>query len=121
MRRRYFIGVMGGQGGDWQVVAWGKQFPTLSLIGFLGANTAPSQRASTDAFTQRLRELGWVEGRDIRIEYRWAEGRFERSANLLAELLSLHADIIVTHATHNVLAAKRATACVPVAYSSVGA
>src|SRR5688572_16980454 len=68
------------------------------MIGFLGANTASVQRPWTAAFVQRLRELGWIEGQTIAIEYRWAEGRFDRAPELVAELVRHKADVIVTHA-----------------------
>ena len=89
-------------------------------IGFLGANTPAAQRESTAALVQRLRELGWIEGRNLQIEYRWAEGRFDRSPELIAELLALKADIIVTHAPLNVMAAKRATSAIPIVFAAVG-
>ena len=69
---------------------------------------------------QRLRELGWIEGRNLQIEYRWAEGRFDRSSEMIAELLGLKAEIIVTHAPLNVIAARRATSVIPIVFAAVG-
>jgi ABC transporter substrate binding protein len=68
----------------------------------------------TAAFVQRLRELGWIEGRTILIEYRWAEGRGERAAQFASELVALKVDIIVTSGTPTVLALKRATSVIPI-------
>jgi len=73
----------------------------------------------TAAFVQRLRELGWTEGRNLAIEYRWAEGRLDRSPALIAELVKLKVDVIVTHATLNVIAAKQATSVIPIVFAAV--
>src|SRR5712691_6568264 len=111
LRRREFITLLGGAAA-WPLAARAQQ--PGKLVGFLGANTAPAQRPWTDALVQRLRELGWIEGRNLAIEYRWAEGRFERSADLIADLLRLKVDVIVTHGTPNILAAKKATSVIPI-------
>jgi putative ABC transport system substrate-binding protein len=68
---------------------------------------------------QRLRELGWFEGRNLAIEYRWAEGRFDRSPDILAEFVRLKVDVIVTHGTPNVVAAKQATSVIPIVFAAV--
>ena len=86
-------------------------------IGFLGANPSiESQRVA--AFVQRLRELGWIEGRTVSIEYRWAEGRSERYAENVAELVRLKVDVIVTSTTPPSLAAKQATAVIPIVFAA---
>ncbi len=118
MQRREFI--IGEMAAAWQVVGWGQQLGKLPTIGFLGANTASSQRPSTDAFVQRLRELGWIDGRTVAIEYRWAEGRFERAPALAAELIQFEVNVLVTHSTPNVVAAKRATSVIPIVFAAVG-
>jgi putative ABC transport system substrate-binding protein len=92
----------------------------LPTVGFLGANTPSAQRESTAALVQRLRELGWIDGRNVQIEYRWAEGRFDRSPEMIAELVGLKADVIVTHAPLNVIAAKRVTSVIPIVFAAVG-
>ena len=77
----------------------------------------------TAAFVQRLRELGWVEGQTVAIEYRWGgggRGRPERSPEIIAEFVRLKVDVIVTHATPNVLAAKQVTSVVPIVFPSAG-
>jgi len=90
----------------------------LPTIGFLGATPSiESQRVA--AFVQRLRELAWIDGRNLAIEYRWAEGRNERYAEIAAEFVRLKADVIVTVATPPTLAAKQATAVIPIVFASV--
>jgi putative tryptophan/tyrosine transport system substrate-binding protein len=65
-------------------------------------------------------ELGWVEGQTVAIEYRWAEGRYERSPAIIAEFVRLNADVIVTHSTPNVMAAKQVTSVIPIVFASAG-
>ena len=89
-------------------------------VGFLGAGTPLATRQWSDAFVQRLRELGWIEGRNIAIEYRWAEGRTEPLAELAAELIRLKVDVIVTHSTAPVVAAKQATSVIPIVFANAG-
>src|SRR5262249_57070033 len=72
------------------------------------------------AFVQRLRELGSVEGRNVAIEYRWAEGRNERSAEIAAEFARMKVDVIVTYGTQSVVAAKQATAVIPIVFAAAG-
>jgi putative ABC transport system substrate-binding protein len=86
----------------------------------LGGATASAQAQWTAAFVQRLRELGWVEGQTVAIEYRWVEGRFERSPAIVAEFVRLKVDVIVTHATPNVVAAKQVTSVIPIVFASAG-
>jgi putative tryptophan/tyrosine transport system substrate-binding protein len=118
MRRRAFITLIGGAA-MWPFTARAQQPAKVPTIGFLGANTASTQSQWTAAFVQRLRELGWTEGGNVAIEYRWAEGRFDRSPELIADLLRLKVDLIVTHATANVVAAKQATSVIPIVFASV--
>src|SRR5262244_4445059 len=75
---------------------------------------------SIDAFVQRLRELSWIENRTIAIEYRWAEGREERFAQIAAEFVRLKVDVIVTYATPPVIAAKQATSVIPIVFAAAG-
>ena len=116
IRRREFITLLGGAAAAWPLAARAQPTGKLPIIGFLGTNTASAQRQWTDAFLQRLRELGWIEGRTVAIEYRWADGRLERSAEIVAELVRLKVDVIVTHSAEPVLAAKRATAVIPIIF-----
>jgi ABC-type uncharacterized transport system substrate-binding protein len=119
MRRREFITLLGGAA-TWPLAARAQQPVKLPTIGFLGANTPSVQGRWIAAFVQRLRELGWVEGRNVAIEYRWAETRFERSPEIIAEFVRLKVDVIVTHATANILAAKQGTSVIPIVFAAVG-
>ena len=91
--RREFITLLGGAAA-WPLAARALQ-GKLPTIGFLGSGTAATQSQWTGAFVQRLRELGWSERRDVAIEYRWAEGRNERAAEIAAEFVRLKVDVIV--------------------------
>jgi putative tryptophan/tyrosine transport system substrate-binding protein len=119
MKRREFITLLGGAAASWPLAARGQQMKRPT-IGLLGGATASAQAQWTAAFVQRLRELGWVEGQTVEIEYRWAEGRFERSPAIIAEFVRLEVDVIVTHATPNVVAAKQATSVIPIVFPSAG-
>jgi putative tryptophan/tyrosine transport system substrate-binding protein len=119
MKRREFMTLLGGAS-VMPFAARAQQPVKLPTVGFLGANTPSAQRESTAALVQRLRELGWIDGRNVQIEYRWAEGRFDRSPEMIAELVGLKADVIVTHAPLNVIAAKRATSVIPIVFAAVG-
>jgi putative ABC transport system substrate-binding protein len=92
----------------------------LPTIGFLGATTPTAWSAFVAAFLQRLRELGWVDGRNIVIEYRWAEGRGDRYAEFAAELVRLNVDVIVTSGTAPVIAVKKATSAIPIVFAAAG-
>ena len=116
LKRREFITLVGSAAIAWPIEAGAQQSAKLPTIGFLGTNTVSSQREWTDAFLQRLRELGWTEGRNLAIEYRWAEGRLEQSTEIVAELVRLKVDVIVTHSAEPVLAAKRETAVIPIVF-----
>jgi putative tryptophan/tyrosine transport system substrate-binding protein len=116
MRRRAFITLLGGAT-VWPVVARAQQpVQMVPTIGYLGPTTRPSERHQVDAFVQQLSKLGWIEGRNIAIEYRWAEGHSQRPAEIAAEFVRLKVDVIVTWATANVAAAKEATTVIPVVF-----
>jgi len=117
VKRRDFITLLGAAA--WPLVARAEQ-TKLPTIGLLGGATPSAQAQWTAAFVQRLRELGWVEGQTVTIEYRWVEGRFERSPAIIAEFVRLKVDVIVTHATPNILAAKQVTSVVPIVFPSAG-
>jgi len=118
IRRREFIFTLGGAAAAWPLAARAQQTGKLRTIGFLGANPSiESQRVA--AFIQRLRELAWIDGRNLAIEYRWAEGRNERYAENAAEFVRLKLDVIVTSATPATLAAKQATAVIPIVFAAV--
>src|SRR6202049_947430 len=94
MKRRDFVALFGGAAAYWPLTAWAQQ-PKLPTIGFLGAD-ASAFGPWTAAFVSRLRELGWIEGKTIAIEYRWSQGRPERYAEIAAEFVRLKVDVIVT-------------------------
>jgi putative ABC transport system substrate-binding protein len=114
MRRREFITLVGGSATAWQLAARAQQTGKLPTIGFLGTD-ASIWSPWTAAFVQRLRELDWVEGRTIAIEYRWAEGRPERYAEIAAEFVRLKVDVIVTTGPA-VPALKQATSVIPIVF-----
>ena len=98
MKRRQFITLVGGAVAAWPVAARA-QPAKLPAIGFLGAASPSAWANWVTAFVQRLRELGWTEGRTVTIEFRWAEGRSERYAEIAAEFVRLKVDVIVTVGT----------------------
>jgi ABC-type uncharacterized transport system substrate-binding protein len=120
MKRREFITLIGGAAAAWPLAANAQQSPKLPTIGILGPNTASADRYWTIPFVQRLRELGWVEGRTVAIDYRSAEGQTERFAEIAAEFVRLKVDVIHTRNTLPVLAAKQATAAIPIVFASAG-
>ena len=106
--RRELLAALGGAAA-WPVAAWAQQPGKVPTIGLLGSGTAAAQSQWTAAFVTRLREVGWTERRNIAIEYRWADGRSERFAEIADEFVRLKVDVIVTHNTLPALAAKQAT------------
>jgi len=120
MRRREFITLVGGAAVTWPLAARAQQARKVPTVGFLGQSTPLGESERAAAFAQRLRELGWVEGRTIAIEYRWAAGRNERLAEIAAEFVQLKMDVIVTGGTPPVLAAMQATSIIPIVFASAG-
>ncbi len=115
MRRREFITLAGGVAAGWPVAARAQQTGKLPVIGFLGAD--PSAFGPwTDAFVARLRELGWIEGKTVAIEYRWSQGRTERYAEIAAEFVRLKVDVIVTVGSA-VPIVRQATASIPIVFA----
>ena len=117
MRRRAFILALGGAAAAWPLAARAQQ-PKLPTIGFLGTAAASAWGPWTAAFVQRLHELGWIEGRTVAIQYRWAEGRTDRFAEIAAEFVRIKVDVIVTGGNAAV-AAKRASSAVPIVFAIV--
>src|SRR5262249_49167225 len=120
LRRRNFITMLGGAAAAWPLVVHAQQPAKLPTIGFLGPSTRSGAGKGTAAFVQRLRELGWIDGRNVAIEYRWGEGRNERFAEIAAEFVRLKVDVIVTAGTPQVLAAKQATSVIPIVFATTG-
>ncbi len=89
-------------------------------IGFVGGGSAPGYAALVDAFVQGLRDHGYVPGKNLMIEFRWAAGRYDRLPGLAAELVRLKVDVIVTQGTPAAFAAKRATSTIPIVMAIVG-
>jgi putative tryptophan/tyrosine transport system substrate-binding protein len=117
MKRRAFITLLGGAAAAWPLAARAQQPGKLPTIGFLGSSTPASWSSWTAAFVQRLRELGWSEGRTVAIEYRWAEGRPERFAEFAAEFVRLKVDVIVSSGGV-AYALKQATSVIPIVFAA---
>jgi putative ABC transport system substrate-binding protein len=113
--RRAFIGTLAG--GLLAAPLAAQQAPKVARIGFLALNRAASPRLG-EAFLQGLRDLGYVEGRNVVIEFRDAEGKPERLPALAAELVALKVDVIVAPSTPHALAAKQATKTIPIVFAS---
>ena len=116
--RRNLLTLLGSTAVAWPLAARAQQPGKQPTIGFLGTGTNASQRQWTDAFVQRLREIGWIEGHNIAIEYRWADARNERFAEIAVEFVRLKVDVIVTSSTPAVLAAKHATSIIPIVFAA---
>jgi len=114
MQRRQFIALLGGAA-TWPLTARAQQAGTLPTVGMLGSSLA-AFNYWLPALLQRLHELGWIENRTLAIEYRWTEGRNERYAQLAAELVRLKVDVIVALGSPAIVAAKQATAVIPVVF-----
>jgi putative ABC transport system substrate-binding protein len=118
MKRRAFIALVGGLAAFSPFAARAQHPDRLPTIGFLGATTPATANQWVSAFVARLQELGWIEGRTVTIEYRWAEANTERYAEIATELVDHKVDVIVTWASAPVLAAKHATAVVPIVFAA---
>ena len=116
--RRKFLATL-GPAAAWPLVARAQQSAKLPTIGYLGASTPSLDSHRVGAFVQRLRELGWIEGRTVTIEYRWSEGRTERYPEIAAEFVRLKVDVIVTTGG-GVPAAKQATSAIPIVFPVAG-
>jgi putative ABC transport system substrate-binding protein len=115
MRRLQFLGVVSGAAAAWPFAIRAQQAAKPPTIGFLGAGSPSGWSHWTAAFLQRLQQLGWVEGRSIAIEYRWAGGHSGRYAEIAAEFVRLKVDVIVSVGSA-ALAAKRVTSAIPIVF-----
>jgi putative ABC transport system substrate-binding protein len=127
MNRRAVLARLGGAAAScvacrvsWPLAARAQQAGKPPTVGFLGQSTPLGESERAAAFAQRLRELGWVEGRTLAIEYRWADGRNERFAEIAAEFVRLKVNVIVTGGTPPVIAARQATSVIPIVFASAG-
>jgi putative ABC transport system substrate-binding protein len=118
MKRREFIALVGGAAANWPLAGHAQQAGKLKTIGYMGSTTPLAQSPWTTPFFRRLRELGWIGGRNLAVEYRWAEGRNDRFAEIAAEFVRLKVDVIVTYSAAPVLAAKQATSVIPIVFAA---
>src|SRR5215469_15931534 len=109
-----------GGAATWPLAARAQQSSTMRRIGFLGPLSEQTQLQWTTAFLKGLRDHGWIEGTTISIDYRWAEGRSDRFAELAAELVQRNVGVIVTAGTELTLAVKQATASIPIVFAAAG-
>ena len=120
MRRRKFIALLGGVVAAWPFAARAQHGGKIPRVGFMGNSTAALEANLIGPFREGLRERGYEEGRNVEIVFRWAEGRYERFPDLIAELIAANVDIIVTAGTPATLAVKKATSTVPVVMAAIG-
>src|SRR4029077_11557729 len=119
LKRREFISLLGGTAAAWPLQARAQPSKTPT-VGFLGASTPAGAGPWVAAFAQRLRELGWTEGRTVAIEYRWADGRNERMAEIAAEFVRAKPDVIVPKGPPAARGEKKATATLPIVFALPG-
>jgi putative ABC transport system substrate-binding protein len=117
MKRRDFISLLGGAAAAWPLAARAQQMARLPTVGFLGAGSPATADVWVSAFTSRLRELGWIEDRNIKIDVRWAEGRSDRSAEIAADLVRLGVDVIATYSTEHTQIVKQVTSTIPIVFA----
>ena len=120
MKRRHFIKVVGGMAMACPLVLHAQPLARVARIGFLGSASASGSAKSVEALRTGLRDLGYVEGKNIVIEFRWAEGRYDRLSALVTDLIRLKVDLIVTHGTPGTRAAKKATSTIPIVMAISG-
>ena len=120
MERREFITLLGSTAGTWPLVANAQQKSKAVTIGFLGATSSPVTSQWTAAFAQRLSQLGWIDGRNVAIDNRWAEGSTENMIKIALEFAQRKVDVIVAQGTQAALAAKAASTDIPIVFVLVG-
>jgi putative ABC transport system substrate-binding protein len=104
----------------WPLTAHGQQRAKLPVVGFLGASTASAGNQWAAAFAQRLRDLGWIEGQTVAIEYRWADGRNERVSEIASELVRLKVSVIITYGNTTAAAIKQTVTTIPIVFAAAG-
>jgi putative ABC transport system substrate-binding protein len=119
-RRRQFITLLGGAAAGWPIAARAQQVGKVYRIGFLGSATAAGSVKAVESLRTGLRGFGYVEGTNIVIEFRWAEGIYKRLPQLVAELIATNVDVLITHGTPGTRAAKEVTTSIPIVMAISG-
>jgi putative ABC transport system substrate-binding protein len=120
MRRRDFFQIVTALAATWPLATRAQSPNKITRIGFLGSATAVGSSQSVRALREGLKALGYVEGKNIIIEFRWADGKYERLPELVADLIRLNVDVLVTHGTPGTQVAKRATTNIPIVMAISG-
>src|SRR5438270_11423666 len=118
MKRRQFISILGGALSTWPLAARSQPLP-MAIIGFLGPTTPSVATTRISAFVDRLGNLGWTQDKNLRIDYRWADGHSENFKPLAQELVRLNVHVIVTWGTETAIAVKQATSVIPIVFTIV--